>query len=152
MKHNRDFPGSLLIKTLPSNAGGMGLISGWGAKTPHASAKKPTHKPEATLWQIQKDFKNGPHENTLKRSITVKTHAFCMPVIVLDTSHISSHLIPVFALYGRSPGGISGKESTCQRRRCRSLGSISGSGRFPGAGNGNLFQDSCLENSMDRGA
>ena len=25
-------------------------------------------------------------------------------------------------------------------------------GRSPGGGNGNLFQDSCLENSMDRGA
>ena len=31
-------------------------------------------------------------------------------------------------------------------------GSISGSGRSPGEGNGNTFQYSCLENSMDRGA
>ena len=31
-------------------------------------------------------------------------------------------------------------------------GSISGLGRSPGEGNGNLLQDSCLENSMDRGA
>ena len=30
--------------------------------------------------------------------------------------------------------------------------SISGSGRSPGGGNGNLLQYSCLENSMDRGA
>ena len=30
-------------------------------------------------------------------------------------------------------------------------GLIPGSGRFPGEGNGNPFQDSCLENSMDRG-
>ena len=30
--------------------------------------------------------------------------------------------------------------------------SISGLGRSPGEGNGNLLQDSCLENSMDRGA
>ena len=29
--------------------------------------------------------------------------------------------------------------------------SIPGLGRSPGAENGNLFQDSCLENSMDRG-
>ena len=29
--------------------------------------------------------------------------------------------------------------------------SISGLGRSPGAGNGNPFQYSCLENSMDRG-
>ena len=31
-------------------------------------------------------------------------------------------------------------------------GSIPGSGRAPGGGNGNLLQYSCLENSMDRGA
>ena len=31
-------------------------------------------------------------------------------------------------------------------------GSISGSGRSPGEGNGYLLQHSCLENSMDRGA
>ena len=30
-------------------------------------------------------------------------------------------------------------------------GSISGSGRSPGVGNSNPLQDSCLENSMDRG-
>ena len=32
------------------------------------------------------------------------------------------------------------------------VGSVSGSGRSPGEGNGNPFQYSCLENSMDRGA
>ena len=31
-------------------------------------------------------------------------------------------------------------------------GSIPGSGRAPGVGNGNPLQNSCLENSMDRGA
>ena len=31
-------------------------------------------------------------------------------------------------------------------------GSISGSGRSPGGGNGNPLQYSCLGNSMDRGA
>ena len=31
-------------------------------------------------------------------------------------------------------------------------GSISGLGRSPGVRNGNWLQDSCLENSMDRGA
>ena len=31
-------------------------------------------------------------------------------------------------------------------------GSIPGSGRSPGGGNGNPLQYSCLENSMDRGA
>ena len=32
------------------------------------------------------------------------------------------------------------------------MGSIPGLGRYPGGGNGHLFQYSCLENSMDRGA
>ena len=32
------------------------------------------------------------------------------------------------------------------------VGSIRGSGRSPGEGNGNPFQYSCLENPMDRGA
>ena len=32
------------------------------------------------------------------------------------------------------------------------VGSIPGSGRSPGVGNGNRLQYSCLENPMDRGA
>ena len=34
----------------------------------------------------------------------------------------------------------------------RDMGLISGSGRFPGGGHGNLLQYSCLQNSIDRGA
>ena len=34
----------------------------------------------------------------------------------------------------------------------RDAGSIPGSGRSPGEGNGNRLQYSCLENPMDRGA
>ena len=34
----------------------------------------------------------------------------------------------------------------------RDMGSIPGSGRSPGEGNGNPLQYSCLENPMDRGA
>ena len=45
--------------------------------------------------------------------------------------------------------GSDGKESACN---VGDPGSISGSGRSLGGGNGNLFKYSCLENSMDRGA
>ena len=41
------------------------------------------------------------------------------------------------------------KESACS---AGDPGSIPGSGRSPGGGHGNLLQDSCLENPMDRGA
>ena len=37
-------------------------------------------------------------------------------------------------------------------RKQKDLGLIPGSGRSPEEGNGNPFQYSCLENSMDRGA
>ena len=47
------------------------------------------------------------------------------------------------------PGGLDGKESACN---AGDPGLISGLGRSPGEGNGNLLQYSCLENPMDRGA
>ena len=34
----------------------------------------------------------------------------------------------------------------------RDTGSVPGLGRYPGEGHGNPLQESCLENSMDRGA
>ena len=36
-RNGGDFLGGLVVKTLPSNAGGVGLIPGKGAKIPHAS-------------------------------------------------------------------------------------------------------------------
>ena len=51
--------------------------------------------------------------------------------------------------YTGFPGGSEVKSSTCN---AGDLGSIPGSGRSPGEGNGNPLQYSCLENPMDRGA
>ena len=34
-RKNRGFPGSPVVKTLPSNTGGAGSISGWGARMLH---------------------------------------------------------------------------------------------------------------------
>ena len=45
--------------------------------------------------------------------------------------------------------GSDGKESACNEG---DPGSIPGSGRSPGEGNGNPRQYSCLGNPMDRGA
>ena len=47
------------------------------------------------------------------------------------------------------PGGAEVKASAWN---AGNLGSIPGSGRFPGEGNGNLLHYSCLENPMDGGA
>ena len=68
--------------------------------------------------------------------------------------HLVKHLKTVFELLRTSiinisegfPGGSDGKESTSN---AGDLGSIPGSGRYPGEGNGNPLQYSCLENPMD---
>ena len=55
-------------------------------------------------------------------------------------------LLPSF---GGFLGGSDGQESACNAGY---TGLVPGLGRFPGEGNGNPLQYSCLENSMDRGA
>ena len=52
-------------------------------------------------------------------------------------------------IFGHFPGGSDGKVSVYN---VGDLGSMPGLGRFPGEGNGNPLQYSCLENPMDGGA
>ena len=80
-------------------------------------------------------------EKTEKRR---NTHAF-----------IYKQILPLFRIflnvlwYSGFPGGSEVKASACN---VGALGSIPGSGRSPGGGNGNPLQYSCLENPMDGGA
>ena len=57
-----------------------------------------------------------------------------------------------YRTYSGLPRGTNGKESVCNAGDVRDAASIPGSGTFPEGGHGNPFQDSCLENPMDRGA
>ena len=50
------------------------------------------------------------------------------------------------------PGYAVAKNPPASAGDARDGGSIPGWGRAPGEGNGKLFWDSCLENSVDRGA
>ena len=50
------------------------------------------------------------------------------------------------------PGGLVVKNLPASAADAGHVGSVSGSGRSPGEGNGNLLQYSCLGNPMDRGA
>ena len=71
-------------------------------------------------------------------------HVLCFSFALLTCWHLSNVLTA-----GLPPGGSDDKVSACN---VGDLGSIPGSGRSPGEGNGNPLQYSCLENSMDRGA
>ena len=72
-------------------------------------------------------------------------HVVCVCFVRITFSSVSPFKL---LFYLGFPGGSVGKESTCN---ARDPGSIPGWG-YLGEGNGNLLQDSCLENPMDRGA
>ena len=58
-----DFPGSPVVKTLPSSARGAGSIPAWGAKFPHALwPKNQKIRQKQYCNKFNKDFKNGPHK------------------------------------------------------------------------------------------
>ena len=50
------------------------------------------------------------------------------------------------------PDGSEGKELSANAGDIGDMSSVSGSGRSPREGNGNLLQYCCLENPMNRGA
>lgn len=77
------FSGSLVLKTWPSSAAGVGSIPDlWqGARIPHASWAKNQHKTEAILQKIQSRLKKW---STLKRNLKNKvdiciTDTLCYP-------------------------------------------------------------------------
>ena len=75
----------------------------------------------------------------------IKLESLCVMCKLTLWPMLEKHLVLDPYVLG-SPGGASDKEPTCQSRRHRDTGSISGLGRSPGRGHGNPLQDSCLEN------
>ena len=70
------------------------------------------------------------------------------PFFFLSTCHLPTSSVQPYHPLG-FPGCSDGKEFACN---AGDTGSIPGSGRSPGEGNGNPFQYFCLENPRDRGA
>ena len=64
-------------------------------------------------------------------------------------AHTHTHTYIYIYIYTHFPHSLVGKESVCN---AGDPGLIPGSGRFPGEGNGNPPQYSCLGNLIDRGA
>ena len=76
-------------------------------------------------------------------------------VTICRILELKIHIFQVFNAFSYTtyfpdfPGGSDGKASVYN---AGDPGSIPGSGRSPGEGNGNPLQYSCLENPVDRGA
>ena len=69
-----------------------------------------------------------------------------------NLKHEGCELCFIWDLTEALPGDPVVKILPANAGRTGDSGSILGSGRSPGVGNGNPLQYSCLENSMDRGA
>ena len=67
---------------------------------------------------------------------------------MLASKHINAKLMSFMGF----PGGTVVKNPPSNAEDVSNMGSICGLGRFPGGGNGNPLQYSCLEHSVDRGA
>ena len=120
-KKNRAWNGTSLavqwLRLCAPEAGGTGLIPGWGANIPQDRAK---HRRE----------EKNKQTNKLRRWSLLAFYADVLP--------------PQVALVVKNPPVIA--------RNLRDAGSILGSGRCPGGGNGTPLYYSCLENPMDRGS
>ena len=68
---------------------------------------------------------------------------------MIHEGDMNTYILYVYIYIYVFPHSSVGKESACS---VGDLGSIPGSGRSAGEGNGNPLQYSCLENPMDRGA
>ena len=66
----------------------------------------------------------------------------------MGLSNVHNHLVSIKKEHGKD-GGSEVKVFAC---KAGDPGSIPGSGRSPGEGNGNPLHYSCLENPMDGGA
>ena len=76
-----------------------------------------------------------------RHRVCLVDHVDLICILYKWSKGLGSSLVP--------PGGSDSKAFACN---AGDPGSIPGSGRSPGEGNGNPLQHSCLENPMDRGA
>ena len=67
-------------------------------------------------------------------------------------SHKKENSRPISLTGMGFPSDSTGKESACNTGDAGDTGLILGLRRFPGGGNVNLLQVSCLKNPMDKGA
>jgi len=118
--------------------------AGWGCCS--GEAKFPHETLQGWLWG-----NTGATLGTVPFSVNNGKKTF-FSLILFSIGIIYTHtqvLLFLSVWYMGFPGGLGGKESTCN---AGDLGSTPGLRRSPGGGHGNPLQYSCLENPTDRGA
>ena len=103
-----------MVKTLPSKAGGAGLIPGRGTKIPHVSGpKKQNIKQKQNCNTFSKNFKNDPHQKkkNLKETALLfsqREQLPSLPPALLQTSQPSS-----WSRRACSPGLLKARAGCC---------------------------------------
>ena len=125
---------------------------GTTAEHPHILLQILPHSPGSVLSQCGcaslpvRDSFLMPSPVCLPVCFSIYLYTFSLPLFLLMS--LSSYLwASLIAQLVKNPPAM--QESACN---ARDPGSIPGSGRSPGEGNGNQLHYSCLENPMDRGA
>ena len=116
-----------------------------------------------TLWGVSALYRKQANQRTGESSCHI-TFRSCSPTERTERekgkAEIERHCSKC-SVDKHEDGGVSGVSSSCGARggflpskesTCQYLVSVPGLGRFPGEGNGNLLQYSCLGNPMNRGA
>ena len=120
---HRVFPGGSVVKNLPPNVGSI----------PESGSSPREGNGNSLQYSC---LENPMDRETWQATVYGVTHSQTQLKRLSSSSQVI--LMPV---------GSEGKASACN---AGDLGSIPGSGRSPGEGNGNPTQYSCLENPMDR--
>ena len=109
-----------------------------------------SESPPAYLIQVISDNADKGNNPRQPRSEAYNCFSFNDPCFTL---HLYGFILQfIWIVAGRLPWWLNGKESICNAGGTGNSGSIPGSGRSPGGGNGNPLQYFCLENPVNRGA
>ena len=92
---------------------------------------------------LQQEATQSPAHAGLEHTYFFKLLSYCMECCNLS-------VLGIFCRPGRT--SLVAQTVKCLAYNVGDLGSIPGSGRYSGEGNGTSLQYSCLENPMDRGA
>ena len=103
----------------------------------------PYYKDQTFLAKGQQKLFQTSLGTYMQRASSVLLDVMCVQEVRIASAQGSERDFPCGAVVKNPPANVGDT---------RKVGSIPGSERSPGVGNGNPFQYSCLENPMDRGA
>ena len=146
----KDFPGGSAGKESAGNVGDLDLISGLG-RSPGGGHGNPLQYSCLENPSEQRSLAGyspwGHKESDTTERLSSKRTSCGMSFLAISTFYLVLSWLIIYSNFfvGGIPLGDGSKESTCN---VGDVGSIPGSGKSPGRGNGNPLQYSCL----DRGA